>query len=82
MWGWGINWLNAYKITTVFTPNWMTYETIKQWAWNKYGFRVGISGGNYDVSQIGIKGIPSTISSTTSGLKMDVYNKLIEELSN
>ena len=78
---------NSHCIAT-FTENGNKYlkafddSKIQQMAWNKYGFRVGISGGNYDVSQIGIKGIPSTISSTTSGLKMDVYNKLIEELSN
>ena len=78
---------NSHCIAT-FTENGNKYlkafddSKIQQMAWNKYGFRVGISGGNYDVSQIGIKGIPSTISSTTSGLKMDVCNKLIEELSN
>ena len=57
-------------------------EKIQQIAWNKYGFRVGITGGNYDVSTIGINGIPQTITSTTSGLKMNVYNELINYLSN
>lgn len=56
-------------------------EKIQQIAWSKYGFRVGITGGNYDVSSIGINGIPQTITSTTSGLKMDVYNELIDYLS-
>lgn len=55
-------------------------EKIQQIAWNKYGFRVGVTGGNYNVSTIGINGIPQTITSTTSGLKMDVYNELIEYL--
>lgn len=54
---------------------------IQKIAWSKYGFRVGITGGNYKVSDIGIPGIPQTITSTTSGLKMDVYNELINYLS-
>ena len=52
---------------------------IQQIAWKKYGFRTGITGGNYDVSSVGIA-IPSTIKSTVSSLKMDTYNKLIEYL--
>lgn len=57
-------------------------EEIQQIAWKKYGFRVGITGGSYDTSSIGINGIPKTIDSVTSSLKMNVYNKLIEYLSN
>ena len=52
---------------------------ISQIAWSKYGFRTGITGGNYDVSEIGL-GIPKTITSTVSSLKMDTYNRLIEYL--
>ena len=48
-------------------------------AWEKYGFRTGVTGGTYDVSSIGI-GVPQTISSTVTSLKMDTYNKLIEYL--
>ncbi len=53
---------------------------IQQIAWSKYGFRVGVSGGNYDVTQVDIKGIPQSIDSVTSGLKMDTYNKIIDYL--
>jgi len=56
-------------------------KDIQQIAWEKYGFRTGITGGSYDVSSIGI-GVPQTISSTVSSLKMDTYNKLIEYLGN
>ena len=56
-------------------------KDIQQIAWEKYGFRTGITGGSYDVSSIGI-GVPQTISSTVSSLKMDTYNKLIEYLKN
>ena len=54
-------------------------QQIQQIAWEKYGFRTGITGGNYDVSTIGV-GVPSTITSTVSSLKMDVYNQLIDYL--
>lgn len=57
-------------------------EEVQDIAWSKYGFRVGITGGNYDTKKIGIKGIPKEIKSTTSGLKMDVYNELIDYLKN
>lgn len=52
---------------------------IGQIAWEKYGFRTGVTGGNYDVKDIGI-GVPKKITSTVSSLKMDTYNKLIEYL--
>lgn len=55
-------------------------KDIQQIAWEKYGFRTGISGGEYDVSKLGI-GIPQNITSTVTSLKMDYYNKLIEYLS-
>ena len=55
-------------------------KDIQQIAWSKYGFRVGVSGGNYDVSSVDVKGIPQSIDSVTSGLKMDVYNQIIDYL--
>ncbi|MBQ9298501.1 MAG: hypothetical protein IJ223_05705 [Clostridia bacterium] len=54
-------------------------KDIQQIAWSKYGFRTGVTGGTYDVSALGI-GLPKTISSTVSSLKMDIYNRLIEYL--
>ena len=54
-------------------------KDIGQIAWSKYGFRTGITGGNYDTSGLGL-GMPQTITSTVSSLKMDIYNKLIEYL--
>ena len=56
-------------------------KEISQIAWEKYGFRTGVTGGSYDVSKIGI-GVPQTITSTVTSLKMDTYNKLIEYLKN
>jgi hypothetical protein len=70
---------------TVFTENGSKlYEAlndpqISQIAWEKYGFRTGVTGGNYDVSNIKI-GVPGSITSTVPSLKMDVYNQLIEYL--
>ena len=57
-------------------------KELQQIAWNRYGFRTGISAGNYDVSSLGISGIPQTITSTVSSLKMDMYNALIDFLGN
>ena len=54
-------------------------ERIQQIAWEKYGFRTGITGGKYDVSKIGIA-VPQEITSTISGLKMNEYNALIDGL--
>ena len=54
-------------------------KDIQQIAWQKYGFRTGITGGSYDVSSLGI-GIPKKITSTVSSLKMDIYNELIDYL--
>lgn len=54
-------------------------KEIGQIAWERYGFRTGITGGTYDVSSIGL-GVPQTISSTVTSLKMDTYNKLIDYL--
>ena len=56
-------------------------QEIQSIAWERYGFRTGITGGNYDVSKFGI-GVPKTITSTVTSLKMDNYNKLIEYLKN
>lgn len=54
---------------------------IQKIAWERYGFRTGITGGNYDTSKFGI-GVPQTITSTVTSLKMDIYNILIEYLKN
>ena len=54
-------------------------KEIQQIAWERYGVRTGITGGNYDVSKIGL-GVPQKITSTVTSLKMDNYNKLIEYL--
>lgn len=56
-------------------------KEIGQIAWERYGFRTGITGGAYDVSNIEI-GVPDTINSTVTSLKMDTYNKLIDYLKN
>ncbi len=56
-------------------------KEISQIAWEKYGFRTGVTGGTYDVTSIGI-GVPQTISSTVTSLKMDTYNKLSDYLKN
>ncbi len=54
---------------------------IAQIAFKKYGFRTGVTGGNYNVEEI-MSGLPQSITSTVSSLKMDIYNKLIDYLKN
>lgn len=56
-------------------------EKVQQIAWQRYGFRTGITGNaGYDTKSVGINGIPQTISATVPSLKMDRYNKLIDYL--
>ena len=55
-------------------------KEIGQIAWSKYGFRTGVTGGSYDVSAVNITGIPQSIDSTVSSLKMSFYDKMIEYL--
>ena len=55
-------------------------KEIGQIAWSRYGFRTGVTGGNYDVKLIGINGIPQSIDSTVSSLKMNMYEQLIDYL--
>ena len=52
---------------------------IQKIAFEKYGFRTGITGGVYDVSALGLA-LPKSITSTVTSLKMDNYNKLIDYL--
>ena len=56
-------------------------KDVSQIAWSNHGFRVGITGGNYDVSKVGVTGIPSSIDSVTAGLKMEYYDRVINCLS-
>ena len=55
-------------------------KEISQIAWEKYGFRTGVTCGNYNVDSLGIKGMPSNIRSTVSSLKMNMYDNLISFL--
>ena len=69
-----------------FTENGKEYlkvfdnQEIGQIAWEEYGFRTGITGGTYDVSKLGINGVPQRITSKVTGLKMNIYNRLIDYL--
>ena len=54
-------------------------EEIQKIAFEKYGFRTGITGGVYDVSSLGLA-LPKSITSTVTSLKMDTYNTLIDYL--
>jgi hypothetical protein len=68
---------NGKKVLKAYNES----KDIARLAWKEYGFRVGVTGGNYDVSEIKVDGIPQTIDSVTPGLKMDIYNQFINYLS-
>lgn len=53
---------------------------IQQIAWERYGFRTGIQGGQYDVSKGKVAGIPQELISVARSLKKDVYDLMIEGL--
>ena len=53
---------------------------IQEIAFNRYGFRIGLSAGQYDVKAVGVDGLPQEIVSVVPGLKMDTYNLIIEGL--
>jgi len=78
---------NSHCIAT-FTENGNEYyniyndQQIQQIAWSKYGFRTGVTGGNYDVTKVNVQGIPQSIDSTVSSLKMNMYEELIAYLGN
>ncbi len=77
---------NSHCIATLTENGNKYYEAfndkdIQQLAWSKYGFRTGVTGGNYDVTSVGVSGVPQTIDTTVSGLRMNIYNRLIEYLS-
>ncbi|MBR3199320.1 MAG: hypothetical protein IKG27_04835 [Bacilli bacterium] len=57
-------------------------KEVQELAWEKYGFRTGVTGGNYDVSKVIVKGIPQSIDGAVSSLKMNIYEKMIESLKN
>ena len=76
---------NSHCIATFTEEGNKYYEAyedkeIQQIAWSKYGFRTGVTGGNYDVSQVNVNGIPQSIDSTVTSLKMNMYERLIEYL--
>lgn len=76
---------NSHCVATLTENGNKYYEAfndkdIQQLAWSKYGFRTGITGGSYDVTKVGVTGIPQSIDTTVSGLRMNIYQRLIEYL--
>lgn len=76
---------NSHCIGTITENGNIYYDVfedkdVQQLAWSKYGFRTGVTGGAYDVSKVLVNGIPSSIDSTVSSLKIDLYDEMIEYL--
>lgn len=53
---------------------------IQEIAFSRYGFRTGVAGGQYDVSAVGVTGIPQELVSVVPGLKMDTYDEIVSAL--
>ncbi len=60
----------------------LTDPEIQKIAWEKYGFRTGVVGGEYDVKSVPVLGIPQEITSVTKGLQKEIYDEIIEALKN
>lgn len=78
---------NSHCIATITDEGNTYYDVfedtdIQKIAWSKYGFRTGITGGNYNVSDSPVKGLPQSIDMTVSSLKMEYYNQMIDYLKN
>lgn len=52
---------------------------IQKIAWERYGFRTGLAGGD-DLSGMQVEGLASELTSVVSGLKKEVYDQMIEAL--
>lgn len=53
---------------------------IRDIAWTKYGFRLGLTGSGYQYDAIEVDGIPAEIISVAPGLKKEMYDKITEAL--
>lgn len=52
---------------------------IKKIAWERYGFRTGLTGGD-EVAQLPVKGVAAELTSVVPGLKKEIYDIMIEAL--
>lgn len=78
---------NSHCIATLTEDGNIYYDAfedagVQKIAWSKYGFRTGVTGGNYNVKDVIVNGIPQSIDSTVSSLKMNYYNQMIDYLKN
>ncbi|NLV58649.1 MAG: hypothetical protein GXY67_07745 [Clostridiales bacterium] len=55
-------------------------KRIQEIAFSRYGFRTGVTGGQYDVSAVGVTGIPQELVSVVPGLTMDTYERIVSAL--
>jgi hypothetical protein len=54
---------------------------IQSIAWKKYGFRTGLTGGSYKVSDIAVTGIPASVDAVVPPLHKGMYDKIIAYLA-
>lgn len=56
-------------------------EEIQQIAWEKHGFRTGVSGAAADTSRFDVSGLASVVNQVVSMPDYEVMARIIEELS-
>jgi len=54
---------------------------VQRIAWKGYGFRTGLSGGSYKVSDIAVTGIPASVDAVVPPLHKGMYDRIIAYLS-
>jgi hypothetical protein len=55
-------------------------KRVQDIAWKKYGFRVGLSGGSYNVADIAVPGLPASVDAVVPALQKGMYDEIIAYL--
>lgn len=55
-------------------------KRVQDIAWKKYGFRTGLTGGSYKVSDIAVPGLPASVDAVVPALQKGMYDEIIAYL--
>ncbi len=55
-------------------------KRVQDIAWKKYGFRTGLTGGAYSVSDIPVSGLPASVDAVVPALQKAMYDEIIAYL--
>ncbi len=79
---WNSHCIIAFSDPAVRFVEALSDKRIQDIAFSRYGFRTGVAGGQYEVSAVGVTGVPQDVVSVVPGLKMDTYNEIVTALKN